>query len=853
MRITYKPDPVETGKLTIQAEVQDSDDPPHKILASGFLTVNLLPSPSIQDLSVSGSPTEGQAGTITVNCKVTPPDGVPPAIALKVQADLSAVGGSSAQTLTQTDTHWSWTGSITAPSSGKKLVSVTATGSGMGTGQAQVTVDVKPKEMVAIPEFQPNTRAFGTSVDVSISCATAGATIMYTLDGSPPARTHGTAYTGGSPLHLAATTTIKAIAYKDGMGDSEIAEAQFVKGQAPFAADQTVQVDSGQKTTVTLTASDPDNAPQPLKYIITARPLHGTLKITGSGITIADLPYPLPTSKVDYTPEGAYFGSDEFRFKANDGSLDSNQATVTLGVGTSPPSVELTLYRISDRSGTKHTSQPGVEKTTVGAGDQIRITLKATNTGGSVAAIGVLNVSPANNHASLIYNSHDAATTPSKTVEDVAANMTDADQYFSFDIEVPAGASGQYQLLGSVRSIAWTPVYDDTQAGANTTLVGDQAWIAGFAPVSNSAPIPLNQTVNVSRGIANSIVLEATDADNGPEPLRFIISALPVNGILSDAGGVVIVTTPYSLSDRQVLYTPSSSYNRPDSFKFRASDGVVVSNEATVSIGTSGIIGASHEFNLVLRADGSINAIGWYSHDYGQCNVPLPNSGFLAVAAGDSFSLGLKSDGSILAWGVNSYGQCSVPTPNSDFIAVSTAANASCGLAIKTNGSIVAWGYAGNGQLNVPPPNLGFAAASINDYHCLGLKADGSVVAWGNNTWGQCSVPLPNAQFIAVAAGSYHSLGLKTDGSIVAWGSNGWGQCQVPMPNNGFIAIAAGADHSVGLKKDGSVVAWGWNATGQCTIPSPNSGYVAVAAGVWHTLGLKADGSVVQWGTGLLP
>jgi hypothetical protein len=38
--------------------------------------------------------------------------------------------------------------------------------------------------------------------------------------------------------------------------------------------------------------------------------------------------------------------------------------------------------------------------------------------------------------------------------------------------------------------------------------------------------------------------------------------------------------------------------------------------------------------------------VAWGSNYYGQCNVPAPNSGFVAVAAGGNHSLGLKANGS---------------------------------------------------------------------------------------------------------------------------------------------------------------------------------------------------------------
>ena len=59
----------------------------------------------------------------------------------------------------------------------------------------------------------------------------------------------------------------------------------------------------------------------------------------------------------------------------------------------------------------------------------------------------------------------------------------------------------------------------------------------------------------------------------------------------------------------------------------------------------------------------------WGSNDFGQLDVPEPNSGFVSVTCGADFSLGLKDDGSIVAWG--NYGPiCNEPEPNAGYVAV---------------------------------------------------------------------------------------------------------------------------------------------------------------------------------------
>ncbi len=88
-------------------------------------------------------------------------------------------------------------------------------------------------------------------------------------------------------------------------------------------------------------------------------------------------------------------------------------------------------------------------------------------------------------------------------------------------------------------------------------------------------------------------------------------------------------------------------------------------------------------------SDGSI--VAWGNNDYGQSNVPVPNEGFVAVAAGGHHNLGLKADSSIVAWGRNISGQCNVPAPNESFVVIAGGNYHSLGL--KTDGSIEAWGH----------------------------------------------------------------------------------------------------------------------------------------------------------------
>ena len=82
-----------------------------------------------------------------------------------------------------------------------------------------------PLEVVASLTFNPASGNYTTAQSVTLSTATTGASIRYTTDGSTPSSTIGTLYAG--PIAVSATTTIKAIAYKNGMADSMLANATY--------------------------------------------------------------------------------------------------------------------------------------------------------------------------------------------------------------------------------------------------------------------------------------------------------------------------------------------------------------------------------------------------------------------------------------------------------------------------------------------------------------------------------------------------------------------------------------------------------------------------------------------------
>ena len=81
-----------------------------------------------------------------------------------------------------------------------------------------------PTPTVATPTFTPASGTYYEVQNVSIECATDGASIYFTLDGTDPDESSALY---SAPLTIDATTTIKAIAIMEGYNDSDIAEATY--------------------------------------------------------------------------------------------------------------------------------------------------------------------------------------------------------------------------------------------------------------------------------------------------------------------------------------------------------------------------------------------------------------------------------------------------------------------------------------------------------------------------------------------------------------------------------------------------------------------------------------------------
>jgi hypothetical protein len=103
--------------------------------------------------------------------------------------------------------------------------------------KAQIEASAGTAEAVATPAFSVAAGSYASALSVSITTTTSGASIRYTLDGSIPSSTNGTLYSAA--LAITSTKTLKAIAYKTGWSNSEVATISYTVNIPSFSTPKT--------------------------------------------------------------------------------------------------------------------------------------------------------------------------------------------------------------------------------------------------------------------------------------------------------------------------------------------------------------------------------------------------------------------------------------------------------------------------------------------------------------------------------------------------------------------------------------------------------------------------------------
>ncbi len=241
-------------------------------------------------------------------------------------------------------------------------------------------------------------------------------------------------------------------------------------------------------------------------------------------------------------------------------------------------------------------------------------------------------------------------------------------------------------------------------------------------------------------------------------------------------------------------------------------------------------ISMGSSFGLGLKADGTL--ISWGNAKHGESVIPtyLQNQYFIDIATGPTFSVAVDQYQRVHVWGSSRYTVTDLPNEAlQDVIAVD--AGTSHIIALKTDGSVIAWGRNNYHQIDVPATVTNVIAISAGGDYSLALKSDGTVIGWGGSLYSAMIVPSNLTNVIAISVGEDHALALKDDGTVVGWGNNRYNQISVPYnKDRNIVAIAAGLNYSLALTNTGKIVGWGDNTFKRYTVPNIPNDVIAITA-----------------------
>ncbi len=366
----------------------------------------------------------------------------------------------------------------------------------------------------------------------------------------------------------------------DGVNDSSAATISINIKQKinhpPTARGQSITLAEDGGFSGNLLGSDPDG--NALTYALTTNGTLGTAVVSKTGA-------------FTYTPNKNAFGTDSFKFKVNDGALDSTIATVTINI---TPVNDAPLAK-DDKAQTEANQPVSIDvlaNDTDVDGDSLNISKAGNGTHGTAVVSGKQIIyTPSHDFVgtdSLTYTVTDGSLSASGTV-----NITvTPPQYlitvsWEYDSKVPVSGFRLYYNGAQVAAASdpaarkltcKIPQSDGVKSFALTAVdgAGHESLISNtisYDPTKlNHTPTARDLKLQTSEDTVLTGTLPATDQDG--DKLTF---SLRHNG----SHGKAVITDS---STGTFSYTPQADFNGTDSFTFMVNDGRKDSAPATVSV-----------------------------------------------------------------------------------------------------------------------------------------------------------------------------------------------------------------------------------------------------------------------------
>lgn len=412
-------------------------------------------------------------------------------------------------------------------------------------------------------------------------------------------------------------------------------------------------------------ANDTDMDLDTLTAILVSNPSHGALTLNSNG-------------SFTYTPATGFAGSDSFTYKANDGTADSNTATVSITVNNNAPSAGNVWYS-SQHDRVLNVSAPGVLALAIDTdGDPLTAVLATNPSHGSVTlnSNGSFSYTPTAGYVggdSFTFYANDGVTnssaatatitvtnTSTPTAEDdeytvlhdqflivesadgLLDNDSDADGDTLSAVLVTGPSHGTVWDFGPDGGFSYSPdeqfvgsdsftyqAFDGAATGSTTTVT---------ITVTNTAPTASNETYGVqadsSIDVAALTGVLANDADADGDCI--------IASLVTDVSHGTLVLN----EDGSFTYEADAEFVGNDSFTYTANDGVADCTAATVTLVVHGSnqapTGTNDSYTLVHDTYLWIDPLGVLANDSDAESDPLSS---IVASAPSHGELTLYPDG----------------------------------------------------------------------------------------------------------------------------------------------------------------------------------------------------------------
>jgi alpha-tubulin suppressor-like RCC1 family protein len=573
------------------------------------------------------------------------------------------------------------------------------------------------------PAFSPNGGTFTTGTSITMSTATAGAAIHYTVDGSTPTAVSPVYST---PIDIATTLTVKAVATRPGWTDSTVRSATFTMNFGTLGPPTLAPAPGGYEGQITVTMAAQEQST--IRYTTNGASPTATSTVYDGPVTLTSTTtIKAKAFRADYTTSVETFGTY---------TIVAVPPVFSRASGTYPPGTSVT---ITD-------SDPGTT---------IRITLNGLDPTNSDTAV--------QSGTTLLVGSF---TLKARAFKTGSSNSTVASAAFELTEPLGSGmvsAGGTHTLLATPGGLLYV-------WGLGTS---GQLGLGSTASKSTPTIVPtLTGVVSVSGGLVHTLAATSDGrlfawgsnssgrlGDGTTKSSQVPLEITSLHDVVQVAAGgshSLALTADGRVyawgvgASGQLGLGPTTNVLVPTPIP-------MLSDVAAIAAGALHSLAVTRTGDLYVWGANSLSQLG----DGTQTTQTTPKrltsiSGVTAIAAGATHSVARLSDGTVYSWGDNSYGQLGVgdttvrrwPTRISDLRASSIAAGGNHTMAIGTDGVLVAWGANASGQVG--------DTTTTNRVRAVPVAGPTGVAA--------------------VAGGTTHSAAVTMNGHVWTWGSGGSGQ-----------------------------------------------------------------------------